>query len=193
MRKLTTALLTILTVLILTGCGNDNKAVTDAAEGFLTALVNNDKEAASQYATEEFMKSDAMKLMDPQYLSDSFYEAMGVSRDDIDEESQKEVDDLKQRVKEGMAQAKLRGAQVGRSEGDKLTVKKSEPIKALIRELSRDFKGHNTDSEVMAILSSKTVKIPVKKRNGSEELKEISAKLSRNTYFKYKKEMREEV
>lgn len=109
------------------------------------------------------------------------------------EQSQKEVDDLKQRVKEGMAQAKLRGAQVGRSEGDKLTVKKSEPIKALIRELSRDFKGHNTDSEVMAILSSKTVKIPVKKRNGSEELKEISAKLSRNTYFKYKKEMREEV
>lgn len=93
MRKLTTALLTILTVLILTGCGNDNKAVTDAAEGFLTALVNNDKEAASQYATEEFMKSDAMKLMDPQYLSDSFYEAMGVSRDDIDEESQKEVDE----------------------------------------------------------------------------------------------------
>ena len=93
MRKLTTALLTILTVLILTGCNNDKKAVTEAAEGFLTALVNNDREAASQYATEEFMSGDTMKLMDPQYLSDSFYEAMGIRKDEIDEEAQKAVDE----------------------------------------------------------------------------------------------------
>ena len=108
------------------------------------------------------------------------------------EQSQKEVEDLRQRVKEGMAVAKLDGKQIGRSEGDKLTVKKSEPIKNLIRELSSDFDGHNTDAEVMAILKSKTVKIPVKKRNGSEELKEIPASLSRNTFYKYKAEMREE-
>ena len=109
------------------------------------------------------------------------------------EQSQKEVDDLRQRVKEGMAVAKINGKQVGRSEGDKLTVKKAEPIKALIREYSRDFDGHNTDSEVLAILKTKTVTIPNKKRNGQIENREISAKLSRNTLYKYKKEMREGV
>ena len=109
------------------------------------------------------------------------------------EQSQKEVDDLRQRVKEGMAVAKINGKQVGRSEGDKLTIKKAEPIKALIREYSRDFDGHNTDSEVLAILKTKTVTIPNKKRNGQIESREISAKLSRNTLYKYKKEMREGV
>lgn len=106
------------------------------------------------------------------------------------EQSQKEVDDLRQRVKEGMAVAKINGKQVGRSEGDKLTIKKAEPIKALIREYSRDFNGHNTDSEVLAILKTKTVTIHNKKRNGKIENREISAKLSRNTLYKYKKEMR---
>ena len=99
-KKLTTALLTILTLLILTGCNNDKKDVTAAAEGFLTALVNNDREAASQYATEEFMKGDVMKMIDPQYLSDSFYEAMGVSKDEIDEEAQKVVDEYVNQIVE---------------------------------------------------------------------------------------------
>ena len=51
----------------------------------------------------------------------------------------------------------------------------------------------NTDSEVLAILKTKTVTIPSKKRNGQIENREISAKLSRNTLYKYKKEMREGV
>ena len=106
------------------------------------------------------------------------------------EQSQKEVDDLRQRVKEGMEQARLNGKQVGRSEGDKLNVKKAEPIKKLIREFSRDFKGHNTDAEVLAILKTKTVKIPIKKRSGKTEEKEISAQISRNTLYKYKREMK---
>ena len=76
MRKLTTALLTMLVLLLLTACNSEQKAVTESAEGFLTALVNIDKSAAAQYATEEFMNSETMKLMDPQYLSDTFFEGM---------------------------------------------------------------------------------------------------------------------
>ena len=82
---------------------------------------------------------------------------------------------------------------IGRSEGDKLTIKKAEPIKELIRKYSRDFDGTLSDMELLGVLSTKTVKIPNKKRSGKVEEREISAKLSRNTLYKYKKEMREEV
>ena len=109
------------------------------------------------------------------------------------DQAEKEVMDLRQRVKEGMAVAKLDGKQIGRSEGDKLTIKKAEPIKALIRKYSRDFEGTLSDMELLGVLSTKTVKIPNKKRSGKVEEREISAKLSRNTLYKYKKEMREEV
>ena len=109
------------------------------------------------------------------------------------DQSEKEVQDLRQRVSEGIAVAKLNGKQVGRSEGDKLTVKKSQPIKALIRKYSRDFDGHNSDTEVLSILSSKTVDIPVKKKSGAVEMRTISAKLARNTYYRYKAEMKAEV
>ena len=66
-----TVMLTALTVLMLTGCNANQKAVTEAADGFLTAIVNNDKEAAAQYASEEFMKSEEVQFMDPQNLSES--------------------------------------------------------------------------------------------------------------------------
>ena len=64
-RKLITMLLTALTILVLTGCNGEKKAVTETAEGFLNAMVNNDMDAAAQYATEDFMNSKTMKLMDP--------------------------------------------------------------------------------------------------------------------------------
>ena len=98
MRKLTTAILTMLILLLLTACNSDQKAVTEAAEGFLNALFKNDKDAAAQYATEEFMQSETMKFMDAQYLSDVFFDAMGVTRDEIDEEAQKAVDDYEKLI-----------------------------------------------------------------------------------------------
>lgn len=128
------------------------------------------------------------------------------------DQAEKEVMDLRQRVKEGMAVAKENNerliikygsvekamedptwSDIGRSEGDKLHIKKAEPIKALIRKYSRDFDGTLSDTEVLGVLSTKTVKIPTKKRSGKVEEREISAKLSRNTLYKYKKQMREEV
>ena len=126
------------------------------------------------------------------------------------EQSQAETDLRAQRAKEGIAEAKKRNeelkilypdtymerpeySQIGREREDKLTIKKAEPIKALIRKYSRDFDGTLSDMELLGVLSTKTVKIPNKKRSGKVEEREISAKLSRNTLYKYKKEMREEV
>lgn len=97
-KKLITVLLTVLTVMILTGCNADKKAVTQTAEGFLNAMVENDTEAAAQYATEDFMNSKTMKLMDPEYLADTFYAAMGVQKEDMNEEAQKAVDEYVRKV-----------------------------------------------------------------------------------------------
>ena len=85
------------------------------------------------------------------------------------ETAQHEVDFLHQRTKEGLAQARLAGKQIGNVKGQKYTTKKSTAMKARIKELSKDFDGTNNDIEVMAI-----------------------TKLARNTYYKYKKELQEE-
>lgn len=126
------------------------------------------------------------------------------------EQSQAETDLRAQRAEEGIAEAKKHNkelevlypdtykdhpeySQIGREKGDKLTIKKAEPIKTLIRKYSRDFDGTLSDMELLGVLSTKTVKIPNKKRSGKVEEREISAKISRNTLYKYKKEMREGV
>lgn len=82
--------------------------------------------------------------------------------------AQAEVDFLHKRTSEGVQRAILNGAKCGglTTKGTKLTTKKSIEMKTKIAELSKDFKGTNTDKEVMAI-----------------------TKLSRNTYYKYKREM----
>lgn len=138
---------------------------------------------------------------------------MGVAEEQIKiafAQSQAETDLRAQRAGEGIAEAKKHNeelevlypdtykdhpeySQIGREKGDKLTIKKAEPIKELIRKYSRDFDGTLSDMELLGVLSTKTVKIPNKKRSGKVEEREISAKLSRNTLYKYKKEMREGV
>lgn len=103
------------------------------------------------------------------------------------EQAQLEVDHLHQRTKEGLATAKLNGKQIGQRLGATLTVHKAKPIMEIIEKKSKDFDGHNTDLEVLAILASETV-------NWIDETGksvETSAKLSRNTYYKYKKQIKE--
>ena len=85
------------------------------------------------------------------------------------ESAQSEVDFLHQRTREGLAQARLAGKQIGNVKGQKYNTKKSQEMKSRIKELSKDFNGTNNDIEVMAI-----------------------TKLSRNTYYKYKKQLQEE-
>ena len=83
------------------------------------------------------------------------------------EQAQKEVDDLHQRTREGIETAREAGKQIGRPGGKKYSTKKELSSLAVIRRLSRDFDGYNTDAEVMAITG-----------------------LARNTYYKYKGKLR---
>lgn len=102
------------------------------------------------------------------------------------EQAQKEVDYLHQRTKEGLEVARLNGRQIGQRPGIKLYVYKADPIKKVIVEKSKDFKGFNNDKEVMAILAQTT--ISYKDKNGKTVT--LSGAISRNTYYKYKRELK---
>ena len=82
------------------------------------------------------------------------------------EQSEKEVMDLRKRTSEGLQTAKLNGKQVGAVKGKKLVTKKSVASKARIQELSKSFGGALSDRDVIALLG-----------------------ISRNSYYKYKKEI----
>lgn len=82
------------------------------------------------------------------------------------EQSQKEVEDLHQRTREGIETARLEGKQIGQKPGAKLTTKKSVEMKIKIQKMSKDFTGNMTDKEIIETL-----------------------KIARNTYYKYKKEL----
>ena len=83
------------------------------------------------------------------------------------EQSEKEVEDLHQRTREGIETARLNGKQIGRKKDAKITTKKSLAAKEIIRKHSRDFNGTLSDVEVMQLTG-----------------------LSRNTYYKYKRELK---
>ena len=84
------------------------------------------------------------------------------------EQSEKEVSDLHQRTKEGIETARLNGKQIGRRQDAKIVTKKSLAAKAIILKHSQDFNGSLTDIEVMQLTC-----------------------LARNTYYKYKRELRQ--
>ena len=85
------------------------------------------------------------------------------------EQSEKEVQDLHQRTKEGIETARLNGKQIGQKQGAKLTTKKSIEAKKLIQKHSKDFDGTLSDADCMKLIG-----------------------LARNTYYKYKRELKEE-
>ena len=82
------------------------------------------------------------------------------------EQSEKEVEDLHQRTKEGMETARLNGKQIGNVKGVKLTTKKSISAKKVIKEHAIDFGGTLKDVDVIRLTG-----------------------LSRNTYYKYTREL----
>lgn len=86
------------------------------------------------------------------------------------EQAQKEVDDLRQRTKEGIETARQNGKQIGISKGTKLTTKKSIQSKGQIMKYSKDFQGTLKDIEVIKLIG-----------------------INRNSYYKYKKELIEEL
>ena len=96
------------------------------------------------------------------------------------EQSQKEVDDLHQRTREGIETARRNGKQIGQKIGTKLNVKKKFPVQQLILKYSKDFRGTNSDREVIAIVNMTT-----DPSNKSRKLH-----VSPNTYYKYKSELK---
>lgn len=82
------------------------------------------------------------------------------------EQAEKEVEDLHKRTSEGLLTAKLEGKQVGGVKGKKLNVKKAVAAKSKIQELSKDFDGSLSDVDLMAVVG-----------------------VSRNTFYKYKREI----
>ena len=83
------------------------------------------------------------------------------------EKSEKEVSDLRQRTKEGIETARLNGKQIGGTKGKRLNIKKEAPAKELIKKHSKSFGGTLSDQECIKL-----------------------ANISRNTYYKYKKELK---
>lgn len=67
------------------------------------------------------------------------------------DQSEKEVMDLRQRTKEGLAIAKLNGKQIGRQEGKKINTKKSKVAKEVILKHSKKFGGTLSDKDVMVL------------------------------------------
>lgn len=85
------------------------------------------------------------------------------------EQSEKEVQDLRQRTREGIETARLNGKQIGQEQGAKLVTKKSIQAKEQIKKYSKDFFGTLNDIDTMKIVG-----------------------ISRNSYYKYKSQLREE-
>ncbi len=83
------------------------------------------------------------------------------------QQAEKEVEDLHQRTREGLATAKLAGKQIGRAEGATVETKKSKEMKEQIIKYSSSFGGTLNDIEVMKLTG-----------------------LARNTYYKYKREIK---
>lgn len=85
------------------------------------------------------------------------------------EQAEKEVKDLQQRTKEGIETARENGKQIGRKEGTQITTEKSIKAKKKIIKYSKEFEGSLNDTEVLKLVG-----------------------INRKTYYKYKKELKEE-
>lgn len=81
-------------------------------------------------------------------------------------QAEKEVEFLRKRTSEGLRQAKANGSQIGNKAGSTFVTKKSKAAKEIISRHSKAFGGSLVDTEVMRLCGC-----------------------SRNTYYKYKKEL----
>ncbi len=83
------------------------------------------------------------------------------------EQAEKEVQDLRQRTKEGIETARLNGKQIGQKPGNKLHIKKKAPAQEIIKEHSKTFGGSLSDAECIKLIG-----------------------IARGTYYKYKREIK---
>ena len=83
------------------------------------------------------------------------------------DQAEKEVTDLHSRISQGIREAKKNGTRIGLSKGTTLITKKSIDCKAIIQKHSKDFGGSLEDPDVMKLCGC-----------------------SRNSYYKYKRELK---
>lgn len=83
------------------------------------------------------------------------------------EQAEKEVEDLRQRTREGIETARMNGKQIGQLKGNKYHTKKFEEAKEIIMKHNKSFGGTLTDEETWNL-----------------------AKVSKKTFYKYKKELK---
>ena len=155
------------------------------------------RDAADGYAAYEDLYSRGVTLVflkEPHINTDTYRAAMSVSLPKTDtkvdilldaveqfmlalakeqiqlafDQSEKEDKDLHQRTSEGIKTAKLNGKQIGQPKGAKLTTKKSIAAKQIIKQHAKEFGGSLSDPEVIKL-----------------------AGISRNSYYKYKRELTE--
>ena len=82
-------------------------------------------------------------------------------------QSEKEVQDLHTRISQGMRESKGNGKQIGLKKGTTLITEKSIKCKEIIKKHATDFGGTLSDKEVMTL-----------------------CQISRNSYYKYKRELK---
>ena len=85
------------------------------------------------------------------------------------DQAEKEVADLHERTKEGLLTAKINGKILGRRTGTEIETHKAKKAKAQILKLSKDFGGGLSDADTIKVIG-----------------------ISRNTYYKYKKQLKQE-
>ena len=83
-------------------------------------------------------------------------------------QSEKEVTDLHTRISQGMRESKKNGNRIGLEKGTTLVTEKSIKCKEIIKKHALEFGGTLSDKEVMTL-----------------------CKISRNSYYKYKRELKE--
>ena len=83
-------------------------------------------------------------------------------------QSEKEVTDLHTRISQGMRESKKHGNRIGLEKGTTLVTEKSIKCKEIIKKHAIEFGGTLSDKEVMTL-----------------------CKISRNSYYKYKRELKE--
>lgn len=86
------------------------------------------------------------------------------------EQAEKEVQDLRVRTEEGIVTARIKGKQIGIKRGQKLVTQKSIAAKKDILKYCKDFNGSLTDVDTIKLIG-----------------------ISKNSYYKYKRELREEL
>lgn len=85
-------------------------------------------------------------------------------------QSEKEVTDLHTRISQGMRESKKKGNKIGLTKGTTLVTDKSVKCKEIIKKHALDFGGTLSDKEVLTL-----------------------CKVSRNSYYKYKRELKKEM